>query len=76
MINFIKKIKLVFTYNNELEDLLKSQRIQKLEKEREAKRYNLHLCFDHKQESQQSHYSKNNCDYCKVLKKLGEQNNE
>lgn len=32
--------------------------------------YNLNLCLDHKQEWKQSHYAKENCDYCKLQKQL------
>jgi hypothetical protein len=65
--NLFKKLKLVFTHGDELEALLESQRIQRVEAEWNAKRYHLKLCFKHQQESLRSHYAEQNCDYCKSM---------
>lgn len=42
-----------------------------------SRRTNLNLCYDHRQEINQSQFCKSNCDYCKILaenKRLYEQN--
>jgi hypothetical protein len=62
-----KKLKLVFTYGDELEALLESQRLENIRAERDARRDHLFLCLKHQQESQRSHYAEHNCDYCKAV---------
>jgi hypothetical protein len=65
--NLFKKIKLVFTYGDELEALLESQRLQNVRAERDARRDHLDLCIKHQQKSPGSHYAEHNCDYCKAM---------
>ena len=64
------KLKLLFTYPDELEDMLKKLKDEKEEKIRLSKLHNLNLCYEHRQESHHSHYSPCNCDYCNLEKKL------
>jgi len=66
--NIFTKLKLVFTYGSELEEVLKEKRVANWEAERIARQNNLKLCIKH--ESWGSIYSENNCDHCKVLKEL------
>ena len=42
------------------------------EKKREADRHRLHLCEKHNPILGLSNYAEHNCDYCKLLKKVGE----
>lgn len=69
MKNFFKKLKLVFSYGSEIEDILRDAHNVKAEKMRKQKANYLHLCFSHQQEENHSHYSEHNCDYCKLLKR-------
>lgn len=72
----IKKLILLFKYGKELEEVLREKQEEKLRLERESKKDNLKLCFKHKQESKRSHYSEDNCDYCKLLKRIKELENK
>lgn len=62
------KLKLLFSYNDQLEELLVKMKRDKENKERDARRHHLDLCLKHKQERNHSHFSEHNCDYCKLLK--------
>ncbi len=75
--NLIKKLKLLFSYNSELEILLQKIKEEKIESERERTKDYLNLCAKHQQRNS-SIYSEKNCDYCKLLnayQKLCENNN-
>jgi hypothetical protein len=65
-----KKLMLLLSYGPEIEELLKKQKNAKADAEFEAKKHNLNLCLKHSQEQSQSHYSKHNCDHCKLIKTL------
>ncbi len=66
----LRSIKLSFLYGEELEVLLKQIKYKKEQEQFELKKDNLNLCLRHQQEENRSHYSEDNCDHCKVLKKL------
>lgn len=40
--------------------------------ETETDAFRLNLCYDHRQEANHSHFAKDNCDYCKLLRELDE----
>ena len=67
---FIKRLILVFRYGDEIDELLKDKRNTKDMAERESRKHNLDLCYEHRQERNRSQYSPHNCDYCKLLKGL------
>lgn len=62
------KLKLVFTYGPELEDVLRDKHNEAYLKELVAKGHHLNLCTQHKQEERHSHFAEHNCDYCNALK--------
>lgn len=66
------KLKLIFTYGPELESILKGICAEKREQERLRNINRLNLCFNHRQESNHSHYSDGNCDHCRALAKIKE----
>lgn len=70
MMNFIRKLSLLFKYGPELEELLKARQLAACEKVRLARRNNLKLCLKHTQERQYGAYAEHNCDYCKLLTKF------
>jgi len=74
--NFFKRIYLLFTYGKELDQVLKEKRQELLKIERENNKHRLNLCYKHRQEPYFSHYSEDNCDYCKLLKKLKQYENK
>ena len=74
MIKLINRIRLLFTYGEEIDEVLEKMRKEKEEKERIKRSTYLKLCYKHQQEEYHSHYSEQNCDYCKILKKLKEWN--
>ena len=63
----LSRFQLTFKYGAELEDLLREAHNAKIEAARLQKAKNLNLCWDHQQEDNHSHFSKHNCDYCKLL---------
>lgn len=69
MINIIKKLMLVYSYGQEIEEVLKNQRNATDEIERLKAADHLQLCLKHKQEKWQSHYSPDNCHYCELKRK-------
>lgn len=68
--NIFQKIKLVFTYGSELQEILDDKRKAREEAERLARLRNLHLCLEHQQERNRSHYSPKNCHHCKLIEEL------
>ena len=60
---------LVYSYGQEIEDVLKNQRNDNDETERLKAADHLQLCLKHKQEKWQSHYSPDNCHYCELKRK-------
>jgi len=68
----LKRLKLLFTYGPELDQVLTQLRKANEEREREQNRHRLDLCFKHRQEPKRSHFSEHNCDYCKLLRKTNE----
>jgi hypothetical protein len=67
---FIKNLKLVFTYGDEIEAILKKLKDDKRKQQWEDDKHRLNLCFAHRQEKHQSHYAEHNCDYCKAINEL------
>jgi hypothetical protein len=67
-----KKIGIVIKNWSHIDELLRKEAIKKELERREADRYRLRLCYMHRQERNRSVYSQKNCDYCILLKKLGE----
>lgn len=65
-----RKLWLVFKYGPELEALPDEKRQKRELAEWEATRHNLRLCYKHRQERNHSQYNEQNCDYCKLLKKV------
>jgi hypothetical protein len=70
--NFLKKLKLVFSYGPELEKILVQKREEILAAEREKTKDYLNLCARHQQAHYGATYTEKNCDYCKLLKALKE----
>lgn len=66
--NILKKLNLIFTYGNELEQVLKDVKKKKEDEAFKACANHLNLCLKHQQERNHSHFSEKNCDYCKLLK--------
>ena len=64
-----KRLKLLFTYDPELDQLLEQMRTEAIKAHQAETRYNLNLCKRHKQEVNQSEYSEQNCDHCKLQRK-------
>lgn len=60
---------LIFNYS-EIEQFLKRKQQEHEEKLRLSKKHNLNLCYQHRQEQNRSHYSRKNCDHCKLLVRL------
>jgi len=69
MKKLIEKLVLVFTHGDEINSLLKQKRINKLEAEFKAKRFELDLCKMHQPKSPGSEFAQHNCDHCKLEKK-------
>jgi hypothetical protein len=67
---WLNRLKLVFTYGEELDQVLIEKRRLKEEQIREEQKYHLNLCKKHQQESNHSHFSENNCHFCQLLKTL------
>ena len=67
---FFKAVKLLFLRFNEISELVEAEQRKKEDELRESTRYNLDLCFLHRQESNLSHHSPHNCDHCKTLAEL------
>lgn len=68
--SFLARVRLVFTHGKELEFLLNVIRRDKEHAEWKARQHHLHLCVQHQQERNRSHYSEKNCDYCKLLARV------
>lgn len=66
--SILTRLKMVFTHGSELEEFAEQEKKRRIEKETEAKKFNLRLCEKHQQESQHSIYSEHNCDYCILLR--------
>jgi len=71
-----KRLKLLMTYPDEIDQVLKKLRDEEEARIREENRHRLKLCYKHRQEQNHSHYSEHNCDYCKALKKINELNSD
>lgn len=69
-IKFTKKVALIFTYGEEIEQVLIDKRNEMEDEEREARKHNLNLCLKHQQEQYHSHYAEHNCDYCIAMKEI------
>jgi len=68
MFDFIERLRLVFRYGPELNDILAANRKIRDDVKKERRRLYLNLCSSHQQEDLCSSYSPHNCDYCKLLK--------
>jgi hypothetical protein len=68
--SILSKIKLLFTYGPELEEMVKKARKEQEERISFERMHNLKLCRKHRQESPHSEYAESNCDYCKLLHEL------
>lgn len=66
--SFFNKLKLVFAYGSELEELLKNIKKEKSDEEFKRKLHHINLCLKHQQEERRSHYSEHNCHHCKLIK--------
>lgn len=66
--NFLKKVKLFITHNDELTEFLESQKEAKELQRIEERRNNLHLCFAHKQRYVDHYHSEDDCQYCQLEK--------
>lgn len=68
MMVLLQKIKILFLYGPELEEIVNKLKKEKAEMLWESRKNNLNLCYKHRQEHNHSHYSEQNCDYCNLLK--------
>lgn len=66
--SFFKRLRLVFSYGPEIEEMLKAARKEREVQKMWEDRQRLKLCYKHRQEPNHSHYSEHNCDYCCLLK--------
>jgi len=64
-----KRLKLIFTYPGEIDQILIEAREKKEEELRLSRGNNLNLCTSHQQASFGSHHAKHNCDYCKLQRR-------
>jgi len=64
----INRLKLLFAYGPELEQILKDMRSKMAIQEQEIEKHHLSLCLKHQQEANHSRFSESNCDYCRLLK--------
>jgi len=72
MIKLFKRLLLVFTYGDEIGDVLKNMKELKDKQEFESKFYNLDLCEKHQQKVPGCHHDEHNCGYCKAQMKISE----
>lgn len=63
-----KRLRLAFTYPDELDIMLEGIRANTKEAKRLMELDYLDLCIRHQQRNIGSHYAEHNCDYCKLLK--------
>ena len=68
--NILRKLLLIFNYGPELEDVLKKLQAKRKHDLFIARSHHLSLCLKHQQEHNRSHYAEQNCDHCKLLKKI------
>lgn len=68
MLGFFTRLWWAITANEDFEKEVIARKREREDKERESRRYNLDLCYKHRQEHNHSHFSEKNCDYCKLLK--------
>lgn len=64
------RLKILFAYGSELDELVKNVRQEKEAEERAARSHHLNLCLMHQQEQNRSHFSKQNCDHCALIEEL------
>lgn len=67
---FFKKLRLLFTYGQELEVLLKKERKRITDENDRKNKYRLKLCEKHNPVPKLTNYAEHNCDYCKLLKEF------
>lgn len=65
-----KRLALLFSAGNELDEFIERRRREKDEQERLERMHHLNLCRTHQQEQNRSHFSERNCHYCQLLARL------
>ncbi len=65
-----KRLKYLLTAPAELDELIEDIKTKAADEERIANRSRLDLCYRHRQEQNNSHFSPHNCDYCKLEEKI------
>ena len=66
----IERLKYLFTAPEELDSLIQAEKDYRTRKHWEDNQNRLRLCYKHRQEPHYSHYSEDNCDYCKREKEI------
>ncbi len=69
---FFKRLRLVLSYGPEIDELLEATQKEREARRWEANKHRLNLCYKHRQEPDQSHYSPHNCDHCRLLERLND----
>lgn len=67
---FLKRLRYIFTHRKKIDLLLKKERDAQEEIILAQNQFRLKLCFEHRQEANQSRYSHHNCDHCKALQDI------
>ena len=65
-VSYLARLLLMFTAGTELDEIIAEKKRVKADKERDSKKDNLNLCYNHRQEQNRSHYAGSNCDHCKL----------
>lgn len=60
----LEKLKLVFSYGDELQVVLEDIRKNETEAQEATRKHHLRLCLRHQQEQNHSHFAMHNCDHC------------
>lgn len=61
-----KRLIYLITAGDALDELIKEEKRKAYDLKQENNRYRLDLCYKHRQEQNHSHFSPNNCAYCKL----------
>lgn len=70
MLKLLTRLKLLATHGEELDFVVDKIRRERQAAERTANLNKLSLCLEHQQRSPGTHYSPENCDYCKLLSRV------
>lgn len=68
----LRNIVTAIKYGEEVEQYAKDRRVKREEARKQAEAKRLNLCYEHRQESNRSHFSKGNCDYCRLLQRVAD----